>query len=70
MLTACASQVRTIGMDGAVIGLDQPAVLQAADAWGYDRGWVMRLLPYAEKGLVEAIGEQRRRGQDDDGEDG
>lgn len=53
-------------MDGAVVGLDQPAVLQAADAFGYDRRWVMRLLPWAERGVVEAIAEQRRRKKDHD----
>ena len=57
-------------MDGAVIGLDQTAVLQAADAFGYDRRWVMRLLPYAEAGVVAAISERRRREREKDQDDG
>lgn len=56
-------------MDGAVVGLDHQAVLQAADAFGYDRWWVMRLLPYGEAGLVKAVSEQRQRARDQDTDD-
>jgi len=56
-------------MDGAPVGLDLPAMLQAADALGYPRKAVARLLPYAESGMVRAAAEKRRR-EKDGGDDG
>lgn len=44
---------------GGVIGLDQPALLQLAEALGYDRRAAALLLPYAEAGMVSALAEKR-----------
>ncbi len=41
-----------LGPRGGIIGLDLPALLIQAEALGYDRPLLARLLPLAERGMV------------------
>ena len=55
MLLACQGQVR-LAPSGHVIGIDMVAALKLASARGYDLAVLSELLPTAEAGLVEAVG--------------
>ena len=44
---------------GEIVGLDLSAVLQMADALGYDRAAMVYLLPFVEAGLLEGIRKHR-----------
>ena len=60
----CQGQLRPAGM-GGVIGLDLPAALRMARALGYDEAAMAELLPYAERGMVTAINQRNRDGDQD-----
>lgn len=51
MLTGAIGTIR-IGPRGGITGLDLPALLIRAQALGYDRHLLARLLPFAERGMV------------------
>ena len=51
MLTGAIGAIR-IGPRGGITGLDLPALLIQAGALGYDQPLLVRLLPFAERGMV------------------
>ncbi|BAE49188.1 hypothetical protein A6A04_15085 [Paramagnetospirillum marisnigri] len=51
MLTGAIGAIR-IGPRGGITGLDLPALLIQAEALGYDRPLLVRLLPFVERGMV------------------
>jgi hypothetical protein len=56
VLLDCQGQVR-LAPTGHVIGMDMDAALRLASARGYDLAVLSELLPTAEAGLVEALGD-------------
>ena len=51
MLTGAIGAIR-IGPRGGITGLNLPALLIQAQALGYDQPFLVRLLPFAERGMV------------------
>jgi hypothetical protein len=51
LLTGAIGAIR-IGPRGGITGLDLPVLLIQAEALGYDRPLLARLLPFAERGMV------------------
>ena len=56
VLLACQGQLR-LAPSGHVIGIDMDAAFRLAAARGYDLAALSELLPAAEAGLVEALGQ-------------
>ena len=51
LLTGNIGTIRR-GPRGGIIGIDLPALLIQAQALGYDRPLLARLLPFVERGMV------------------
>jgi hypothetical protein len=62
ILTRCAGQVRFL--PGAVVGLDLGAALGMGAAAGYDVAGLAELLPAGEAGMVQALNERLRGGNE------
>ena len=58
MLTGAIGAIR-IGPRGGITGLDLPALLIQAGALGYDQPLLVRLLPFAERGMVVGAAKQQ-----------
>jgi len=63
LVTQCGGGQVRVGPAGGV-GLDMPALLAAADALGYRRRIMARLLPYIEVGMVAALARAADRDRD------
>jgi hypothetical protein len=62
ILTRCAGQLRLV--PGAVVGIDLGAAMAVGAAAGYDPAGLAELLPAGELGMVQAMNERLRSGNE------